>query len=176
MKTISLEIKEIADRLTYDPDTGLLRWRMDIGRKIKSGSVAGHVGKPRNNRTLDYPVISIRLNYKSYLAHRLAWALFYGEWPPSILDHKNGNPSDNRIENLRIATHSENMRNKKTPSHNKSGYKGVSFCKCTGKWVARIRDSENKYWNLGRYECPKVAYEKYCEASKMLHGDFSRLR
>jgi hypothetical protein len=69
--------------------------------------------------------ITIRVIYKSYLAHRLAWLYVHGEWPENLIDHINNNRSDNRICNLRKATKTENNRNTLRGSKNKSGVKSV---------------------------------------------------
>jgi hypothetical protein len=57
----------------------------------------------------------IKLNRKTYKAHRIAWLLTYGSWPEDQIDHINGNGLDNRLENLRDVSNRENLRNKKIP-------------------------------------------------------------
>lgn len=71
-------------------------------------------------------------------AHRLAWFLFYGEWPPTPIDHINGNPADNRIANLRLATVSQNQHNSKLRKDNTSGHKGVSYLASKDRWIAYL--------------------------------------
>lgn len=78
-------------------------------------------------------------------AHRVIWALHIGSLPTNHIDHANGDRSDNRIENLREATRSENQRNRKIPANNSSGALGVSWNKRMGKWQASI-------WNGHRLE------------------------
>lgn len=90
-----------------------------------------------------------------------------------FVDHINGNGLDNRRSNLRICTHAENMRNRKTHSNNKSGYKGVYFDKDGSRWRAQIR-AEGKKHSLGSFDTPEKAYEAYLSASKELHGEFAR--
>lgn len=74
------------------------------------------------------------------LGHRVVWALHTGEWPTERLDHRNGDPSDNRPPNLREVTHSENCRNRSMQSNNTSGVTGVYFCKTHKRWKAYIAD------------------------------------
>lgn len=87
------------------------------------------------------------------------------------VDHINGNPLDNRLENLRICLHSDNMKNQKT-RNNKSGYKGVRLHK-SGLWQARIH-VDKKEISLGYYKTPEDAARAYDSASSMYHGKFGR--
>jgi hypothetical protein len=94
---------------------------------------------------------------------------------PRQADHQNGITLDNRRANLRPATCFENQRNSRKPSTNTSGYKGVSFHKVTGKWVAQIMVSGTKI-HLGLFSSPELAYAAYCAAALKYHGDFARFR
>ena len=67
-----------------------------------------------------------------YTAHRVIWAMHYGEWPDQV-DHINHDKADNRIENLRTVTHSENARNRKLNKNNTSGHAGVTWRSAGGK-------------------------------------------
>jgi hypothetical protein len=97
-----------------------------------------------------------------------------GRYYGKEVDHKNCNPLDNRTENLRLATKSENQSNKRMPKNNKSGFKGVSYDKENKKWQSHIC-SNGKRKNLGRYSTKEEAYNAYCAAALIFHGDFSRL-
>lgn len=81
------------------------------------------------------------------LAHRVLWAMAFGEWP-EFIDHKNGNRSDNRLENLRNVSHGENMKNRSLSIRNKSGATGVYWYK--NKWLVKIR-AEGKLKHLGMF-------------------------
>lgn len=76
---------------------------------------------------------------KTYLAHRVIWAFHYGEWPDEQIDHINHDRKDNRIENLRLAPHAENMKNLKLDKRNKSGTTGVCWKADKNKWRATIK-------------------------------------
>lgn len=89
------------------------------------------------------------------------------------IDHINGNGLDNRRSNLRICTHSENMRNCKLYINNKSGYKGVGFH--NGKWRARININKKSVF-LGHFDTAEEAHAAYCEAATRLHGEFARFK
>lgn len=93
---------------------------------------------------------------------------------PQKGDHKNGTTLDNRRHNLRPATTTENQQNSRKPVTNTSGYKGVSFHKASGKWVAQIMvDGKKKH--LGLFATPQLAYAAYCAAALRHHGRFARL-
>lgn len=113
-----------------------------------------------------------RVNQKTYLAHRVIWALYYNEWPYGEIDHINGDRSDNRIENLRIATPSENRCNRGKQSNNTSGYKGVYFNKRNNSWYAEIRKSGTKKY-LGSAKTPEEAYKFYTANLETHHGVFA---
>lgn len=88
-------------------------------------------------------------------------------------EHINGDTLDNRRDNLRIATRSQNARNRGKQSNNKSGYKGVHFHKASGKWIAEI-GLNGKHIYLGLYSTPQLAHEAYCKAAEQLHGEYAR--
>jgi hypothetical protein len=157
------EISRLKELLSYDPDTGNLCWRVKRGK-----CAAGKIITCLNGSGY----IVVRVDNVLLRAHRAAWAMTYNEWPEGEIDHINGNPSDNRLENLRIASREENMRNTKKPITNKSGFKGVSWHEVCGCWQAHIRcDSRNYY--LGLFDTAESAHEAYKEASTRLHGIFS---
>ena len=94
--------------------------------------------------------------------------------PPKMhVDHINGNGLDNRKENLRLATQSQNQHNARRRVDNPSGYKGVRAYKDTGKYQARITCSGKQY-HLGYFETAIEAHNAYCAASEKLHGKFGR--
>lgn len=160
-----LSHQEIRRLFDYDPETGVLRWRVDRGvnktkgREIKSGGSHGY--------------LDVKINGKKYMAHRVVWFYTYGEWPADELDHANKDRKDNRIKNLRPATHSENQHNSTKYKNNTSGYTGVSFHKRKGKWMAYIGFC-GKRKTLGYFDTPQLAHEAYCEKAKELFGEFAR--
>ena len=131
-----LDYETVSDLLDYNPDTGELRWKVNRRGCAKAGNVAGHV------RSDGY--VAVSLNDKSYLAHRLAWLLYHGQWPEDGLDHISHDKTDNRIKNLREATLTVNQRNRPLNSNNTSGVCGVCWDKQANKWQSRIYlDSRN---------------------------------
>lgn len=121
-----------------------------------------------------YACTKIKVNgiWKSLLLSRFLVGLDFGD--KRKCDHKNGNTLDNRMVNLRICTNAQNIQNSKMISTNKSGFKGVSFYKGAKKWVSAMRvNNKNKY--IGCFNSKEEAALAYKEASKKLHGQFSRV-
>lgn len=162
--------KELKKFLSYDPETGDFRWKVMRTRRWKVGMIAGTVCKKRGYRRIGLKptgatrVIIVR-------AHRIAWLYVYGEWPFSDIDHINRNGCDNRIANLRLATKTQNMGNRKRNANNSSGYKGVY--KHRNKWAACIRQN-GKTISLGTFNTPQEAHAAYVAAAKKIFGEFAR--
>lgn len=159
--------------LEYSPVTGLFAWRYrcDVGRPWNARYVGALAGCKSKN---GYLLISIKRTH--YYAHRLAWLYMTGEWPPQQIDHIDGVRENNKWDNLRSATSSENACNKPKMPKNSSGYKGVGFHKSTGKWRAYICAPGHRHLHLGMFLTAETAYNAYCEAAKTLHGNFARTR
>ena len=153
----------LSNLLTYDPETGVISWKVNRGR-VKAGDAAGYHHKGDN-----YIYVKIRPN--RYPAHRLAWFLHYGRWPENVIDHINGNGSDNRLCNLREATISENMFNSRTPKSNTSGRKGVCYDKLNKKWMAYV-GFDGRFINLGRYSTLEEADAAARAGREKFHKDF----
>ena len=113
----------------------------------------------------------VRIKKVSCQFHRVVWAMYYGYWPPNLLDHINGVRSDDRIVNLRLATSAENIRNSKKSKRNTSGYKGVSWHKAARKWEAHYYpDGAKKH--LGLFADIEDAFAARDAAARELHGEF----
>lgn len=152
-------LKELFD---YDQITGILTWKYTRGGRVK-GTVAG------TKRKDGYIVICIEKRF--YLAHRIAWVCVTGELPVRLIDHINGDPSDNRICNLREATDAQNSANAKIQSNNSSGIKGVCFNKSKNKWMARI-DINRRTVHLGYFVDKEEAGEFYDLVARTVRGEF----
>lgn len=131
---------ELKRLLNYDPITGVFVWR--VARKDRIGKSAGSLNTNGHRQ--------LKINDKHYMAHRLAWLYMRGEMPTVEIDHINGNKDDNSIDNLRLASHKQNMENVKLRINNKSGFRGVSWHKATGKWRARV-EHHGKSCSLGLF-------------------------
>lgn len=116
-----------------------------------------------------------RVNGRRYQAHRVIWLLAWGVWPDGEIDHVNGIRSDNRLSNLREASHAENQRNQKMPSTNTSGVVGVCWHLATGKWRAQIRKN-GVTKHLGYFDEfeAAVARRKAAEIEEGFHQNHGR--
>jgi|APGre2960657404_1045060.scaffolds.fasta_scaffold95953_2 hypothetical protein len=158
-KQDSLTAEELHRHLDYNPSTG--KFRRAIGQKRSPVGVEISVKQSTNG------YFYICILGKKRLAHRLAWLHFYGEYPPTFIDHINGDKTDNRIENLRPASYSENSQNQRSPrSDNKLGVLGV--CRSANKFKAQIRiDGRTTY--IGLFESVEEARLAYVNAKRKHH-------
>ena len=140
-------------------DDGNLIHRYTVQGGKRKGDVAG---SPHN---AGYRQICI--DRKKHLIHRLIWCYHYGETPDQI-DHINGERSDNRIENLRECTYSQNHGNKRMSRNNTSGYKGVFLDKRNGFWFVYVA---HRY--IGRSRSIEEAAAMYDKAAKHHYGNFA---
>lgn len=145
----------LRELLDYDPGTGLVVSRK-TGRTI--GAPAGIGGR-----------LQVQVDGINVYVHRMAWAYVHDQWPEQQIDHINGDPVDNRIANLRLATNAENTQNKSRPRRdNVSGLLGVGFDKRTNRWRARIMCA-GKSHHLGFYGTAEEAHAAYLRAKRELH-------
>jgi len=140
--------EELKSLLRYEPKTGEFFWINPRGN-LKAGALAGTSDKQ------GYRVIGI--NGKYHKAHRLAFLYMTGKFPSEMVDHINRNPSDNRWENLREATRSQNCQNKEA--------KGIHCMKRNGKWMAYIK-LNGKLNHLGYFDTQEEARKVRLAAEK----------
>lgn len=159
-------VTELQRVLDYQPETGELIWRVRVAQRSPGGSVAGSL--------TDDGYVAISFRGARLKAHRVAMALTLGKWPEEEVDHINGDRADNRLENLRLATHSENRCNVRSYRNNKSGHKGVFWHKREGKWAAQIT-KDKKHRHLGYFSAKEDAVEAYRTAAAMHHGEFANV-
>lgn len=160
-----LPLHALKGRLAYDAETGVFTALVSGGRKA-AGTEAGYV----NNQ--GYRLIWLHGHY--YLAHRLAWYYSTGTWPVGEIDHINGNPSDNRIANLRLATRSQNVANAKVNPLNTTGFRGV--CRVPrarggDRFQAAIRVNGRAVY-LGTFTTPEEAHKAYLYEAEKVYGAF----
>lgn len=123
----------LRELFSYNSDTGVLTWAMKPSAKspIVLGEEAGCLTR------FGYRIVSF--DGVQVQTHRVVWAFEHGAWPDCQIDHLNGRRDDNRISNLRLATPSENSRNRGMRSDNTSGIAGVDWCKRRNKWRAKLK-------------------------------------
>jgi hypothetical protein len=155
-----LTAEKLRELLDYAPATGHFYWRKRVGNSY-AGKRAG---------TTQDGLVRISIGARVYQANRLAWLHVHGRFPEGVVDHINGDRSDNRIANLRDCSHVENARNRKC--HSISGLKGVVAH--GRKWKASIAvDGRDHY--LGLFTTKEEAGAAYDAAARRLHGEFARL-
>ncbi len=171
--------------LRYNPETGKLYWRertpdMFDGSGVRTAEHRCNVWNARysGNRAFSSKMNGYRRGsvlHTGLLAHRVIWAIVNGSWPADQIDHINGIRSDNRISNLRNATHTDNMRNMKIPKDNTSGHVGVSWSIKANKWYAQIA-GKGKHIHLGSFalKIDAIAARKDAEVMLGYHENHGR--
>lgn len=179
----SLSQEYLLSVLRYDKNTGDFIWRertpdmFEDGKQTKennckawnaryANTLAGHADKKEGRRI-------IKIKNKAYCANVLAWIYETGEIPKTDIDHIDNNPNNDAFSNLRLATRSENLANKRKTKSNRSGYKGVHYMPLNKKFRATIR-KQGKHYSLGLFETAQQAHEAYCKAAQELFGEFAR--
>ena len=162
--SLLISLARAREVLTYDEQTGEMRWRINRGKRA-AGQV---VGSPSSSGHLQ-----TWIDGDLYQVHRLAWLLYYGEWPALFLDHADGDRTNNKIANLRQASGSQNCANRATARKVHGSLKGAFYCKSSKHWKSSItKDGQARY--LGCFKTEREAHDAYCLAAKQLHGDFAR--
>jgi hypothetical protein len=151
-------VEELSKVFSYDKDTGIISWA--IKRKKKVGTRCGSMTRNGYRRVSLYGI--------SMAEHRVAWALHYGEWPQGQIDHINRNRTDNRINNLRLATQAENCTNRL--SKNRHGLSGVALLP-HGRWQAQTQiNGVPKY--LGTFDTKELAHQAYVDYVSRTRADY----
>lgn len=164
--------EELSQLLVYDPKSGCLTWKEDrpIQRAkypSKAGDIATRMFRLKQNT---YLIVCYRS--KNHLAHRLAHMIKTGTMPP-IIDHIDNDGTNNRWDNLRGATHAENIRNSPVRKHSSTGLKGAR--KEGKRFVARITVNK-RCIKLGTFATAEEAHEAYVRAAIEHHGEFARFQ
>jgi len=168
---MKLDAEYVRSILDYSPDTGVFRWKRREDRSAQWN--ARYTGKEAGSVSGN-GYVSIKINNRHYQSHRLAWLIIHGEWPPKDLDHIDGDPSNNRIANLRLATRQENTRNVGLRKTNSTGVPGVYWNKNAGKFASHISDDAYKKIHLGLFPTLAEAAAARSAAEIKYFGDFRR--
>lgn len=157
---------DVFSKLLYLDSEYNLRWKIDRPH-CKKDSLAGSINFEGYSQ--------ITIMGCNYYCHRIAYMLIHSIDTLSseiILDHADGDKSNNRPDNLRLANKSTNGMNRGKQSNNSSGFKGVSFRKDRNKWLAKIT-KDGKAHHLGLFDSKEKAALAYRQAASEIHGKFT---
>lgn len=160
---MSISKERLKEVLKYDPSTGLFVWIKRTGSRSTPGKQAG---------SYTYGYIQIMIDKKLYFAHRLAFLYMDGALPPDdkCVDHINGNPKDNRWDNLRIVTQFINQQNRhKARKSARSKVLGANWCEARGVWRSAITVNGLRK-ELGSFETAELAHKAYMKAKLEMCG------
>ena len=166
-KETALSVQELSRLLDYNPLTGCLTWKVarnSYRGKVKPGTPAGTPDK--------HGYLVIVINGLVYWGHYLAWYMHYGVWPSRQVDHRNLKPLDNSIDNLRLATMTEQRANQRVRRDSIVGLKGVQRTP-EGRYRARIRRNGKSHY-LGNYDTAEEAHAAYEKAAQTMFGGYAR--
>lgn len=155
-------IEELREYLDYEPETGVLRWKKRPGRRVFVGDIAGH--------TMGDGYLMVTLRAVGLMQHRVAFALHNGRWPTPLCDHIDGDKTNNRADNLRECSASENQQNRGVPRNSSTGVKGVR--RLAGGYLATVVISHRAHTKWFRRLEDAAAHVK--QLREQLHGDFAR--
>ena len=156
--------ERLRELFRYESDKGALYWKERHNSQINLAKPAGW--KQQNG------YYGIRVDGAKYKRHRIIWCSFNGDPGSLEIDHVNGVKGDDRIENLRAATRTENQYNRPALSTSKIGLKGVSKHQW-GRWKAQITTPDGKRVSLGYYDTPEQAAQAYTKAAVEIQHDFA---
>ena len=173
MKTSPYDVSVLSELFSYDPETGALTWKprthdffptADARRQCLAWN-ARYAGKQVSAARSGSGYLSTTIMKKRTMVHRIAWCLHHNMSLDAgmVIDHINGDKTDNRICNLRLSTAAQNMQN---AAKKAAGVRGAFFHKRTGKFQASIR------LHLGTFETPEEAAAAYEAAAAKLHSEF----
>jgi len=170
--------------LTYDPESGVLTWKPRPRDEFKNAQVfkawnKTNANKAAGSRLADSEkrpsAIHVSIYGKPHKAHRIIWTMLYGPIPEGMtIDHINRDPWDNRLSNLRLATKSENQRNRAASRRNKLRLKGVSRQGGTCLFLSHISIDGTPVC-LGSFPTKGLAAVAYAKAALRHHGEFARI-
>ncbi len=160
------------ERLSYDPETGILRWKMVSTRwgMRPTDRVAG-------TKASGGDCSQMMVDNTFLKAHRVIWRMVHGDFDEQlVIDHINGDRGDNRISNLRLVTHQENMKNCSLSKNNTTGHTGIWYQASTDKWHASIHKDYKKV-HIGSYKTKGEAIKARKDAEKELgfHSNHGRV-
>lgn len=165
--------------IDYNPTSGLLTWKQRPASHFKNRQAHSSWNTRYQGKRAGWlsaaGYLSVAIDEVKYQAHRVAWAIHHQLSPPDVIDHINGDTTDNRMDNLRVVEFSENMKNSKKYINNTSGIVGVRWYSQRSKWVAYI-SANGKRKQLGYYQSVEdaVAARNQAEIDNGYHENHGR--
>lgn len=163
-----MELNQEYVKLLFDYKDGFLYWKVQKGTMIKIGQRAAHLQKMKSGNRY-----TVRIDYKSYYCSRIIF-LWHKGYLPEFVDHTDRDKLNDKINNLRASTKSQNCQNKSSHKNSASKYLGVHQNNSHTKWKACIYVN-GKNMHLGTFETDVLAALAYNEAAKKYHGEFASL-
>ena len=174
----------LRDIFKYDPESGKLyhKFRTEevclklrlVFRVVSNWDTWNkkYAGRVIGQKRADGGYVPVRVLGELLYLHRIVFAIVHGRWPDEEIDHRNRKRGDNRIENIREATPSQNMVNRKSIRKEYTSYRGVYFGKT--EFYSQIQ-FEGVLYRLGSFSSELEAAKAYDKAAKDLHGEFAIL-
>jgi len=166
-KTPPTEVLEKIKTSLYVDENSRLRWF----KKPHMGQVNDLLGLYTQKSGHRSCAFSVNGKVSSHLESNVIWFLRTGEWAEKIVEHKDGNPQNNCVENLRLATQSDNLCNTAIRSDNTTGVKGI-YARY-GSWAVQLWKNK-KCYNFGVYKSIETAKIVRKLAEQRFHGEFAR--
>ena len=155
-----LTAERLREVVRYEPETGIFYWRIQGAYRRNPGDVAGSPSKDGR--------IRIRIDGTLYYRYRLAWLYVTGSWPEKNIEHINGDPTDDKWENLRDVSQIVNCQNRKRANRGSStGVLGIHKSR-EGNYVAQIKH-KGKRKTIGTFPTPEAAHLAYVNAKRQIH-------
>lgn len=163
MAKTDLTAQRLRQLLDYDANSGVFRWADPQSRRVRAGDEAGTINTLWGRRY-------IGADGRRYFAHRLAWLHAFGEWPSGEIDHIDGDPLNNAIQNLRDCSRQTNQQNQSAARRgSKSGVLGAHWHSASNCWRARIYCS-GKFHHIGLFDTAEEAGAAYLAAKRKIHA------
>lgn len=185
MKTVScaggINAEYLRECFDADFEAGTLRWRdrpashfkSEMASRLWNARFAGKLAGSPHKEGYVSMMLTHNGRRRLLLAHRVMWCLHTDAWPEMTIDHQNCVRTDNRIKNLRAASYVDQNANRPVRAGSVVGLKGVTICRLTGRFMARINRGGRSFF-LGRHDTAEAAHAAYMEAAKQKHGEFAK--
>ena len=172
-----MNVAYLQECFVCDAAAGKLIWRARPKTHFKNGAGWHNFNRQRAGKTAGVRKadgrVEVKLDGRTFKAARIIWAMHYGATPPDVVDHIDGDPGNDRVENLRAATAAQNAQNRAHISTNSSGVRGVTWHAQSKKWWVRVT-LNGRTRSFGLYSSLETAAVVARGAKQQLFGEFAR--